>query len=345
MIRCMNVLFLAPPGLDIYKDVIKELECRGFYVDYVSSSDVPKNPFMPIFNNRYNEENVSTFEKSCTDYWREKLFSQAYLKKYDIFLTINGLMVCPFLFQHLKARNPNIKCKLFLYDKIEYACRVDRYFSYYDAIFSFDLDDAARYNLRFLPIYWVPISKPKTKKYDIFGMASYSLHKKDRALLFRQIRKISKKSNMTSHIKLYVSMKNWPIFFIKNTIKLLTKHKSYIPFRDVFNGLITNKSLSPTVFREYIYESDATIDTHVEYQDGLTARFMWALGAEKKIITTNKIVKQYEFYSPDQFFIIGEDSISKLNEFINAKFSMSLKTRATISQYRIDNWLDVILKS
>ena len=131
----MNILFLAPPGLDIYKDVIKGLEAKGFYVDYVSSSDVPNNPFMPIFNNRYTEENVSAFETVCTNYWEEKLFSHAYSKKYDIFLTINGLMVCPFLFHHLKTKNPCIKFKLFLYDKIEYACRIDRYFHYYDDIF------------------------------------------------------------------------------------------------------------------------------------------------------------------------------------------------------------------
>ena len=134
------------------------------------------------------------------------------------------------------------------------------------------------------------------------------------------------------------------MFIIKNIVKYIKKSKSYIPFVDVFNGLVTNKALSPKDFRDNINESEVIIDTHVEYQDGLTARFMWALGAEKKIVTTNKNVKEYDFYTPEQFFILGEDSLNKLNEFVCSKFSMSEQNRNIISKYRIDNWIDAILK-
>ena len=187
-----NLLFLAPPFLDIYKDVTNGLETKGFHVDYVSSTDVPDNPFMPIFSNCYNEENVLRFETECTRYWGKKLSTNPFTKKYDYFFSIDGLMVCPYLFKQLKERNPNIRCKLFLYDKVEFACHVERYFSYYDDVFSFDLGDVAKYNLHFLPIYWVPAKTESTKRYDVFGMASYSLHKKDRALLFRKIKKTAK---------------------------------------------------------------------------------------------------------------------------------------------------------
>ncbi len=343
MIQGKNILFLAPSGLDIYKDVIMGLEAKGFVVDYVSSSVLPNNPFKPIFHNRYNEENVKEFEIACTNYWKKKLSTRQFSKKYDIFFSIDGLMVCPFLFDYLKKMNPEIKCKLFLYDKIEYACRVERYFNYYDDVFSFDLGDVAVYNLRFLPIYWVPSITNNINNYDVFGMASYSLHKKDRAILFRQLSMTAKELGLKSFIKLYVPMDNWITFLIKNIVKFFNKHKTYIPFQDIFNGLVTNKALSPSEFRKYINESDVIIDTHVEYQDGLTARFMWALGAEKKIITTNKMVRMYEFYTPKQFFILGEEPIHNLKKFINSKFFMTEENRCIISQYRIDNWLDIIL--
>lgn len=339
-----NVLFLAPPGLDIYKDIIIGLEAKGYSVDYVSSLDVNNNPFMPIFHNQYNEENVKKFESLCENYWREKFMSDPYKKKYDVFFSIDGLMVCPFLFEHLRKLNSDLKCRLFLYDKIEFACRVDRYFRFYDKVFSFDLGDVSHYKLQFLPIYWVPTNKEYVQKFDIFGMASYSLHKKDRAHLFRQIKKTSHDLGLNSFIKLYVKMENWPVFLIKNFIKMLRKHKTYIPFIDVFNGLVTNKALTPSLFRDYIYESEVIIDTHVEYQDGLTARFMWALGAEKKIVTTNTIVKKYPFYTPEQFFILGEDSMDRLKNFVTYKFNMSQENKSIIAQYRIDNWLDCILK-
>lgn len=344
MMMGKNILFLAPSGLDIYKDVITGLEEKGFQVDYVSSSDVPNNPFQPISSNCYTEENVRKFEEKVTAYWKEKLSDIRYLKKYDIFFTINGLMTCPYLFEHLHKINPQIKCKLYLYDKIAFACHIERYFHYYDDIFSFDLGDVATYNLNFLPIYWVQLSEKCLKQYDLFGMASYSLHKKNRALLFREIKQVSDNLNLNSFIKLYVKMDNWPKFLFKNLVKLCMHHKTYIPFKDVFNGIVTNKSLSPSKFRRYIYESDVILDTHVEYQDGLTARFMWALGAEKKIITTNKMVKQYDFYTPEQFFILNEDPLNSLSEFLNLNFTMTEKNRNIILNYRIDNWLETILK-
>lgn len=338
-----NALLLAPPGLDIYKDVIAGLEEKGYCVDYVSSSEVPNNPFKPIFDNRYNEENVSNFEKACTQFWEKKFLNTQFSKSYDVFFSIDGLMVCPYLFNHLKEINPGIKCKLFLYDKIEFACHVERYFCYYDDVFSFDLGDVASYNLKFLPIYWVSTNKKLEKKYDIFGMATYSLHKKDRAKLFREIKTVVEALGLKSFVKLYVKMDSWPVFLIKNFVKLLKRHKTYIPFVDVYNGIVTNKSLSPKEFRDFIYESEVIIDTHVEYQDGLTARFMWALGAEKKIVTTNKVVKKYNFYTPEQFFIIGEDSFERLGEFVSSEFLMSEKNKLEVLKYRMDYWLETII--
>lgn len=338
-----SVLFLAPPGLDIYKDVIAGLEDKGFLVDYVSSSEVPNNPFKPIFNDCYNEENVSIFEMACTQFWRKIFSTSQFSKSYDFFFSIDGLMVCPFLFDYLKETNPEIKCKLFLYDKIEFACHVERYFNYYDDVFSFDLGDVAKYNLKFLPIYWVPCTKNLEKKYDLFGMATYSLHKKDRARLFREIKQVVNEIGLNAFVKLYVKIDNWFVFIMKNLVKMFLHHKTYIPFGDVLNGLVTNKSLSPSEFRDCIYESEVIIDTHVEYQDGLTARFMWALGAEKKIVTTNKNVKRYEFYTPEQFFILGEKPINNLKEFVGSKFNLSEKNREIISKYRIDNWLKTII--
>ena len=83
-------------------------------------------------------------------------------------------------------------------------------------------------------------------------------------------------------------------------------------------------------------------NTQNSNQDGLTARCMWALGAEKKIITTNKAVKQYPFYSPDQFFVLNNSS-EGLVSFLASDFKMSNEVREIIKQYRIDNWLRLMV--
>ncbi len=342
-----KVLFLAPVGLDIYRDVIHALEDIGCQVDFVSSSAIPNNPFKPFDGVKRTEEEVGHFLDNVTEFWKRALDETEFNKPYDYFFSIDGLMVCDFLFEALKNRNPRIICKLFLYDKIDYACRVNRFFKYYDSIFSFDLGDCEQYGLRFLPIYWVDTDKSYEKKYDIFGLASYSFHKKDRAALFRQIRSVSKELNLNSYIKLYVRMGTVPFFFyIKNIVKMLSRRSTYIPFEDIFSGLVTNKSLSPEEFRDVIYSSDIIFDTHVAYQDGLTARFMWALGAGKKIITTNSAINKYPFYNKDQFYVLEspvEDMTVELRDFINKPFNMSEEEKEAIKVYRIDNWLKTIL--
>ena len=340
-----KVLFLAPTGLDIYRDVIHALEKASYQVDFVSSGTIPNNPFKPYSLVDISEEEVFVFLEEVTRFWKELLESPKYHKIYDYFFTIDGLMVCDYLFEELRKRNNKVLCKLYLYDKIDYACKVERFFKYYNDIFSFDFGDCEQYGLKHLPIYWVPGPVSAPKEYDIFGMASYSSHKNDRAPLFRQIRSLSDDLRLKSFIKLYAPIGNPFFFFIKNCLKMLIKHPTYIPFSDLFSGLVTNKSLTPNLFRELVYSSDVVLDTHVSYQDGLTARFMWALGAEKKIITTNKSITRYPFYNKNQFYILDMNydlDIEDIRHFILNPFVMLDTEREFIKAYRIDNWLKTV---
>ena len=106
--------------------------------------------------------------------------------------------------------------------------------------------------------------------------------------------------------------------------------------------MFSNKPLPPDVFKDYILNSKVVVDTNHPFQDGLTARFMWALGAEKKIITTNASVRNYDFYTKDQFFVV-EDNWQDLPAFLSSSFTMTGSIREIVAKYRIDNWLNTIL--
>ena len=107
--------------------------------------------------------------------------------------------------------------------------------------------------------------------------------------------------------------------------------------------MFTTKGQSPKEFREMIMKSRVILDTQNSNQDGLTARFMWTLGAEKKIITTNKAASLYSFYTPEQVFILNENNIDKVVTFIHQDYSMPDTIRAIIKNYRIDNWIETML--
>ena len=69
-----------------------------------------------------------------------------------------------------------------------------------------------------------------------------------------------------------------------------------------------------------ISQTKALLDYNAYNQKGLSLRVMESLFFEKKLITTNKNVKNYGFYNKNNIFIIGEDKWQNLEEFINSEY-------------------------
>ncbi len=70
---------------------------------------------------------------------------------------------------------------------------------------------------------------------------------------------------------------------------------------------------------------------------GQSMRVMEALFTHKKIITNNKLIVDYDFYCPENFFIINVDPIEKLKEFMDTPYkepSEEVKMR-----YDFDNFI------
>ena len=70
---------------------------------------------------------------------------------------------------------------------------------------------------------------------------------------------------------------------------------------------------------------------------GQSMRVMEALFTHKKIITNNKLIKDYDFYCPENFFILNIDPIEKLKTFMEKPYrepSEEVKIR-----YDFDNFL------
>lgn len=110
--------------------------------------------------------------------------------------------------------------------------------------------------------------------------------------------------------------------------------------------LITHELLPTSQYRELIKRSKIILDSNAAHQDGLTARFMWALGEEAKIVTTNVAVKKYDFYTLEQIYVIDNiDSFSPgedFDEFVKTPLIMQKDHREIIRRYRIDNWINTL---
>ena len=341
-----RVLFISPTWMDIYKDIMGELEKQGYEVDFIADKSFQEDPYK-VWGKKTNKCFLRTqrenFFRRKDIYWEAILETPQYNHNYDYLFVVDGQSVSPMLFSTVKDRNPKVKCINYLFDTTKGVYEFNRNFQYFDKIFTFDFGESKKYNVEFLPIYWVETDTVKEYEFDLFGLGQYS---KPRYELFEFLDNISKREGLKSYIKLQLdARKNFRQYKIKYAIRrMLGLANKIIPPQAFLSELCTNTKIPPIEFRQYICKSMCVIDTSPSHQDGLTARFMWALGAGRKIITTNKLVKEYDFYSPKQIYVV--DSIADLNNdcqklisFIKAEYSMPNDIKEIISKYRIDNWI------
>lgn len=333
----MNVLLLAPSYLNLYQDVISEMKRQGYSVEYIQDKTFKFDPCL-IRNKKKSLIKEWIYGEQLKHYWRKK-YSQIQYKKVDILFVINGKSYHPCLTDYLKQYNPQVKSILYLWDRTYKNYRFDKYLNSFNDVITFDKIDAKELNARFLPFYWVPQEFPVSQVYDISGFGSF---RPDRYELFKDIWETSQKYNLQSFIKLYERpVQDTKFSHAKRILKniLGIKKKKLVP------ELITNKKLSPSDFRTLTFKSRCIIDTYNTFQEGMTPRFMWALGAGCKIITTNKNCKNYPFYSPDYIYIAESSTPQIPKEFFIMTYTPSQELKEIINQYRIDNWLKEILKN
>lgn len=342
-----SIFFYGPPHMDLYKDICQEMETMGYEVDYMEEMKFPEDPYnlRGKTNKLPNRDSLlSDFYNKIKETWKN-LLETTYTKKYDYFFVLDGQSIHPCVFQILRERNPHIKCVNYLFDTSKIVYEFYHNYKYYDSVFSFDPEECKTYNVSYSPIYWLKnCSNQNIEKFDLFGMG-WCL--RSRYQLFKYLKDFSQKNHLKSYLKLYVpsrpkSAMRYRLRYIKNYI--MGKKESYPP-AFLHSEMLTTESMPPSVFRNYIFNSKIVVDTCAEGQIGMTARFMWALGAEKRIITNNQNVKNCSFYTPEQIYIIDSNCVDKkdLEKFLLADFDMSKSVRDIVQDYRIDNWLKTLL--
>lgn len=327
--------------MDIYTDIKKGLEDLGFYVLVAKQKRIKDNPYI-ILNKSRNDLKIKKFELFLMQYWNDYFSS---LDKNELFfdyiIVIDGLTFHPCILDILKRHNPQIMAINYLYDRVKGVYQIDFNFKFFDRIYSFDRNDVKEYGLILLPIYWIPTKEILVQR-DIFAFGSYDILRKN---AFIRIKHIADKAHISYFVKMYYpEIKNKLLYNIKGLVRKFLMRKSFVSLKELDTDLFTSVTMTPNEFRDKIGSSRVVLDTNHPYQDGLTARFMWALGEGKKIITNNYHVSSYDFYTNDQILILNaEVTDGEILDFITSDYEMPKRTRELIDHYRIDNWLKTLL--
>lgn len=346
MIR-KKILLLAPNFYSLHKAIINELESQNFDVTYIPDKVQNFNP------------NFSTSPFRCIKKLYYKFFNPnyKYIKSienqwegyYDIILVINGYCFHEYIINSLRIRNPQIKTILYLWDGLNFY-NFSLNFKYFNSIYTFDSADAKKYDIKLQPLFWVNNINNQTVKYDLcFIGTSHS----DRSCILEKIIKQCSEQNISNFIKLVVKKRNISKLdylryqyhnhktnpnskgFINDYLFLLGKKRE---------SFLTTTALTSNEYEAKINESKCILDIELPYQSGITHRTIESLARKKKIITTNKSVKDYPFYNPKNIYVINRNNPFINKEFIDSDYVNIPNIENYINSLNIKEWIKKILE-
>lgn len=317
-----NMLFIGPKFYN-YHEVIKNgFEKVGFCVDYFD--DRPDSSFMTKVLVRINRRLIRGKIKK----YFNSILNKTNGKKYDVVFVLYGQSFDKNLMKVLKEQHPESRFIFYMYDPISSLPDRKEFVDVFDDCYSFDSDDCKKYGFKLVPLFY---SFKNFEKKDIVYDACFistmmpGKYSKSKEI----IRQLSEHGyNVFTHMFIQSKLV-YKYFKIKSKDFKKSKIKEF-----------TFKRLSNTEMNNIISQSRYIIDCQKEGQSGLTIRTFEALSAEKKLITTNSNIKEYDFYRPENIYVfdghIDFDDIFFKKSFVPLSFEVK-------ANYSIDSWVKKIL--
>lgn len=316
---------IALISLDYYRydkyiiSAMKELDIEAIHID--------------IYANRYRYPNLwvrlknlitkSFFNTNIKRTHLEKLIKNALSKndKFDKIVIIHAEWLSPETLKFCKHTSNEMIA--YHYDGIQRMPSITDTFKYFDKIYSYDRNDAEKYNLKFIP------------NYIYEQMEDRNLHEQKIAF---NISSLDKRTPILEKIAKILENKNYPYEFLivnRNHFNFYTqKFKTKIKY--------LNKMVSRDEVLEKIKRSNLMVDIQRPEQIGLTFRVFEALGHHKKLITTNKDIINYDFYNPANILIIDPENIEIPDEFLYSKYEKV--PDHILNKYHVKTWVKQILE-
>jgi hypothetical protein len=316
-----RVLFIGIGFYDYEESIIKEFQKQNYEVDYFS--ETPQNSLLyRIYSRLGNSDRIKEIKER-----HSKNIVDNSNKEYNLIFCIKCESFSTRALELLKEKNPNAKFVLYLWDSIVRIDGIKEKLLYFDQIFTFDrLDAIENENLIFSPLFfreeYLNKEENSNPENDIYHLGWYHT---DRLTLLKKVAAYCEDNKL------------------KFTFVLFTGYFSYF-IQSIFGGQLKNnkkflifKSVSAQTNYENIIKSKVTLDIAHPSQSGLTIRTIELLGAQRKIITTNNDILNYDFYDATNVLIIDRN-----NPVLNIGFFESPWKpipKEVILRYSIENWL------
>ncbi|WP_313119807.1 hypothetical protein [Proteiniclasticum ruminis] len=256
------------------------------------------------------------FKSSCPK--KEIWFNKKYdLDKFDSLIIFDAAVNYE-LVKYIKKIYPDKRVILWYWNPVRNSIDPTLLSSEICEKWSYSLEDCKKYNLKYNTTFYFEeltnIYKGKDRNelcYDILFVG------RDKGRLSMLLEYKEKFESLGLETNFHITPTKW-----------YEKRKNKVYMNDISYNEIIN----------LIKKSKAILDIMQNETDGLTLRAMESLFFERKLITNNQTIVQYDFYSKDNIFVLGIDKIDNLLEFIELPYKPI--SNHIVKKYEFSTWLD-----
>ena len=210
----------------------------------------------------------------------------------------------------------------FLYDNLDRHPAQDK-LHFFDKIFSFDDQDIQNYGFETLTNYnYLPFLPKEQQNSHVDALYITSYDKKR----IEQLKVLSQKfQRLNLSFDLYViGKKSW-------------KHQIIKPFTE--NKIIfSKKKICHKNLPQYYKNTKVILDLMRKNQYGLSFRIFEAMALEKKIITDNEKIKNYDFYNSNNILVLNKDFSNITKDFFETPYQTL--PEKIYEKYTLEKWVE-----
>jgi hypothetical protein len=190
---------------------------------------------------------------------------------------------------------------------------------WFDERITFDPVDAQRYGLKFVPNFYWHETRDDCPDQDLFFIGGAD------ARLPRIMAIIARLESQGRKMMVRILCDD-PALAAANTSRSITFIDRFLPAEEV--AALAGKSR-------------VLLDVHKEIQHGLSLRVFDAMGAGKKLITTNADIVNYDFYRPENIYVWDGDGASLPVDFFSTPYREL--DEAIYHNYSQETWVKTVL--
>ncbi|SNR14904.1 lipopolysaccharide biosynthesis protein [Tenacibaculum jejuense] len=305
MFNNKKILFFSVKLFSIENKIENKLSSLGAIVDYYDER--PSNSILVKGLIRLKRD---LYKRRIDNYYRKILY-EIKDKEYDFLFLIKGEVIPEFFLKKFCESNPSAKRIFYTWDSFNNNNNSKKILKYFQSKITFDSYDAKQFGLDLQPLFFFDsfkgIKKINNFKHHLLFIGTAH---SDRYILANKIVDWCNDKELSSYTFFYLQGRI--VYFFKRIFDSTFKYFDY--------KKLSFKSLTEQDIIDLYKDSNVILDINHPSQKGLTMRTLEAVGARKKIITTNPEIKKYIFYNENNILVIDRNNIVLNEDFFTGPY-------------------------